>query len=332
MNSNNPRKVVILLSDKRSGSTLFQKELIQHIGINTVDFSPHAYLETHFWTKAAKILISQPPNQIDNSINRASVSKNERRILNSYGSSKNALKYLIQTLEGNGIEWHNKNPKDSAKLKEFIFEGWEQLCEKFSHPVFFEKSPQILASPIALNLLHEWMQQTQFDVKIIVLVRNPMSIMYSAEKLFYTDPEKRQFGWIELMQNLELFLKKIDHNQSLIIRYEDLIQHPVSQFKTVCQFIGVEYIPELGNLSHRNSIEKWRTDDSFDFQLCTDGVELAMKYGYNLNEIDNSSKKPAGKLIKRKRRFRGFLLVFVHRLMNRFIKPLTLNGKKEYDK
>ena len=48
--------VVILLSDKRSGSTLFERELCKHSEIAHVRFTPHTYNETHYWVKAACML------------------------------------------------------------------------------------------------------------------------------------------------------------------------------------------------------------------------------------------------------------------------------------
>jgi len=35
--------VVILLSDKRSGSTMFQEELCKHPDVRHVDYTPHTY-------------------------------------------------------------------------------------------------------------------------------------------------------------------------------------------------------------------------------------------------------------------------------------------------
>jgi hypothetical protein len=48
--------VIILLSDKRSGSTMFQNEICKHPDIQTVIYSPHTYLETHHWLKGAVLL------------------------------------------------------------------------------------------------------------------------------------------------------------------------------------------------------------------------------------------------------------------------------------
>ena len=50
------RTVVILLSDKRSGSTMLQDELCKHSDIQHVAYSPPTYFETHHWLKAAVLL------------------------------------------------------------------------------------------------------------------------------------------------------------------------------------------------------------------------------------------------------------------------------------
>ena len=107
--------------------------------------------------------------------------------------------------------------------EDLIFNGWEELCNKFCKNVFFEKSPQYLANWASLSLILKWMKKTNYDVKIIGLVRNPQSVQYSAQKLFGTDPKKRQFAWLKSYKNLIAFKNLIDHNNYLELKYEDLV-------------------------------------------------------------------------------------------------------------
>ena len=138
------KTVVILLSDKRSGSTMFQDALCAHPKVQTVEYSPHTYLETHYWLKAAVLLGVNP------------LLFEKGKVYKNYGSKNNTRIYLEDLLTKNLPNYII--PKDNKQL---VFEGWEALCERFARPVFFEKSPQFLAHWSALSLLLEWAQKTQ---------------------------------------------------------------------------------------------------------------------------------------------------------------------------
>lgn len=316
MSSENSKTVLILLSDKRSGSTLMQRELLQHPLIQTVKYSPHAYLETHFWTKSAKILSDSQHSKFENGIPKT----NEKRILSSYGNRKNAEVLLKELLIKNDIRISDIE----NNLEELIFKGWDRLCDKYADTAFFEKSPQILASPRALELLLKWIRQTTYEVKILVLVRNPLSIMYSAQKLFYTDPVKRQVGWMELMGNLSNFLKEINSDHWKLIRYEDLIEQPEIQFESICNWLRISCNTELGKLSHRDSIEKWKSDKFFDFKLNEEATALANKYGYSIQELENDNKLREPLWARFKRNLIGKIAINIHRFLNRIVKPLKI--------
>ena len=74
--------IVLLLSDKRSGSTMFQDEICRHPAVQTVPSSPHANLETHWWLMAA-VLLQRPD---------ALFSAGQR--YGGYGSRANARAYI----------------------------------------------------------------------------------------------------------------------------------------------------------------------------------------------------------------------------------------------
>ena len=104
--------VVILLSDKRSGSTMLQDELCKHSGIRHVDYSPHTYFETHHWLKASVVL------------NRPDALYSGFRPYAGYGSRENARTYLIDTLKGNMPDY--EPPENDEEL---ISEGGT-LCAR----------------------------------------------------------------------------------------------------------------------------------------------------------------------------------------------------------
>ena len=233
------KTVVVLFSDKRSGSTMLQQSICSHPKVQTVKYSPHTYLETHHWLKAA-VLLGLEPKLFSNG-----------KMYNNYGSKQNARIYLESEILGNIANF--QIPKDNKKL---IFEGWDALCDKFAQPVFFEKSPQHLAHWAAVSLFLEWAQKTKkYNVKIIGLVRNPLSVLYSAFKLFRSKPYKRQFSWLNIQKNLLVLDSILNKNQFQIYRYEDIIDNPEKKLNEICDFIDIEHDKIMINKIHGKSIK-----------------------------------------------------------------------------
>ncbi|MBH07764.1 MAG: hypothetical protein CMP71_01515 [Flavobacteriales bacterium] len=268
------KTVLILLSDKRSGSTMLQNSLCQHGNIQTVAYSPHTYLETHHWLKGAVILKS----------NNVLFSNNIS--YRGYGSRKNAKIYMIDLLKKNISKFNTK-----VCDEDLIFNGWEELCNKFCKNIFFEKSPQYLANWASLSLILKWMKKTEYDVKIIGLVRNPQSVQHSAQKLFGTDPEKRQFAWLKSYKNLIAFKNLINHNNYLELKYEDLVDHPKKNISLICKFIEVKYDENMIKHIHGDSKLKWKNDKSYYLKMDESVVQLANFFGYSNNDLIKSKSK-----------------------------------------
>lgn len=266
--------VVILLSDKRSGSTMFQEELCRHPDIRTVAYSPHTYLETHHWLKAA-VLLGMAPETFSGG-----------RVYPGYGSRAGARAALVDCVRGNVPDF--AVPDDDREL---VFKGWEALCGRFARPVFFEKSPQFLAQWSSLSLMLEWIRQTAYTVKVIGLTRNPLPVLYSAEKLFHTDPEKRQYGWLEIQKNMLAFQALLPPDSFMHVKYEDIISSPVDVFGQVCRFIGVPEHGEPGKGVHGASVGKWKSDPEFTLQLDGTVRMIAAHFGYGDADLDNPGKK-----------------------------------------
>jgi len=299
--------VVILLSDKRSGSTMFQRELCKHPFINHVDYSPHTYFETHHWLKAA-CMLELPHNLFAG-----------HRRYSGYGSRSGVRQYMIDCIQGNMPEF--SVPADEQAL---VFKGWDALCERFARPVFFEKSPQYLAQWAALSLMLKWISNTDYQVKIIGLVRNPMSVLYSAYERFFTPPEKRQFGWAQIYRNLLSFKAMVGKDKFHLVRYEDLIAKPKQTFQEVCSFIGVDYDDKVGDDVHSRSLNKWSNDSMFTVQLHDSVKQLANHFGYTDEEMYNPPKPGMSRSQKTKNRVTATYKLTIAKLINRFIKPHLL--------
>lgn len=252
---------------------MFQDALCAHPKVKTVEYSPHTYLETQHWLKAA-VLLGVHPSLFSNG-----------KIYKNYGSRKNARIYLENELIKNVPNY--KIPKDD---KDLVFEGWEALCDRFAQPIFFEKSPQHLAHWAALSLLLEWMQQTvKYKLRIIGLVRNPMAVQYSAFTLFRTLPNKRQYGWLQIHKNLLAFKSLLSEEQFQLIRYEDIVDDPDTTLKSICDFIGIKYDSSMALKIHGNSKTKWNNDPYFNLILDPAVIKMAHKFGYTANILKNNN-------------------------------------------
>ncbi|MFC1775873.1 sulfotransferase [Pseudomonadota bacterium] len=277
------RTVTILLSDKRSGSTLLEQELCKHSAIAHISYTPHTYNETHYWLKAA-CLLTDTAQQFEDGVRPP-----------SYGSRTECRKSLLNFLQRN-VPGFAASGDDRA----LVFNGWEALCDQFANPVFFEKSPQHPHQWVALELLLSWIKKTGYRVKVIGLVRNPLSVMYSALKLFHTDPQKRQFGWALAYENILRLGELLGKDRFHFVRYEDIVAQPVIEFSKLCGFIGLEYEPAVGQSVHSSSINKWKDDMEFLLQLDESVSVLAMKLGYSVQDLYNPP-KPQPNLINRVR-------------------------------
>jgi hypothetical protein len=303
----NNQTVVILLSDKRSGSTMFQRELCKHAEIQTVAYSPHTYLETHHWLKGAVLL------------GAAAETFAGGKIYDGYGSLKNARTYLIDCVKRNVPEF--QIPADDRAL---VFQGWEALCVKFAQPVFFEKSPQILAQWAGLSLLLEWIQQTAFKVKVVGLTRNPLSVQYSAFQLFHTAPEKRQYSWLDTQKNMLAFQSLLPPGVFFHVKYEDIIEQPQATFAGICEFIGVTTSPAIGAQVHAESLTKWKDDPYFTLQLAQPVKQVAAYFGYSETDLENPV-KPAPPLPYRlEKAWASTSTLTLAHLKDRLIKPMLL--------
>ncbi|MCP3955993.1 MAG: sulfotransferase [Desulfobacterales bacterium] len=265
--------VVLLLSDKRSGSTFLEKELTTHAQIQHVAYTPHTYNETYYWVKAAQLL-AMPKTMFSGG-----------HYPHSYSSTAQARKSLLAGIKGNV---GNFQPSDDDR--EMVFQGWEALCEKFANPVFIEKSPYHVHHWAALELMLQWAETTRHRVKVIALVRNPLSVMYSAFKLFHTPVDTRQFSWCKAYQNLLLMEKLMDTSQFYWVRYEDLVTDPTSEFEHLCRFIGVDHDPNLGGAAHTRSRNIWYDDSFFTLQLDPAVTRFAQYFAYASEELVNPKK------------------------------------------
>ena len=140
-----------------------------------------------------------------------------------------------------------------------------------------------------MSLLLQWIETTDRPVRVIGLTRNPLAVQASAEELFASDPGGRQHAWLLNQQNLLTVAAMLPDGHYGHVRYEDVVARPADTLAELYSFIGVDPAPAFARSSDVNaaSLETWRRDDAFTFQLAPKVREMARAFGYRDEELDN---------------------------------------------
>jgi hypothetical protein len=258
---------VVILSCKSSGSSVLQDLLCKYAGARHVAHTRHAQHETLYWTKAASIL-----------------GRTQFRVPGSEVPipPRKALHETCSLLTANLP--HFVPPEDSREL---IFGGWHQLCHRFG-PVFVEKSPHHLHQWAALDLLLEAVRlSTETDFRFVGLVRNPMDVLYSMWRRWRIDPMCFQHHWRRAYENLLRF-EQHAAGRLLIVRYEDLAAHGDAA-RRLLEFVGQPPVLDAEHFVHKQSLQRWREDSWFGFQLHPQVERLACSFGYGPDDVVNRS-------------------------------------------
>lgn len=299
MKQTNNGKCIIILSSKSSGSSALQYLLSKLGEINHVQYTRHYQNETLFWTKAASVLGLE---QIDMLESEVPIGKIE---------AHNDLHDLLNMNLG--------EEKQYEFDRETIFNAWQRLCSRFK-PIMIEKSPHHLHQKAALDLILEAKQKlASIDFLLIGLIRNPMDTLYSMWQRWRFVPEKHQHEWWYAYKNL-LELKQNIGNELVIVRYEDMVTD-VQSLLPVIRFINVASENLSKTFLHSNSVQKWKADKKFGFQLDPKIVSLAAQFGYDQVDIANDGKSNwpiyrylyANPLVRAKREARAYLAKIVRR-------------------
>ena len=251
-------QTIFLLSDKSSGSTAFQYELLKHPHISAAEYTPHNDHETLFWLKAA-VALKKPQEHFYSS---------------KYPFS---AKFALRSLKD--ILYKNTGKSDFPLDSEEDFnEAWSKIEEKHDH-YFFEKSPHHLNHLASTFLILNYVRKNP-KAKVIGLVRDPKSVIYSTMDRWYVTPASRQYKWAYTYNNLLMVEKLINPDQYMRVRYEDLISGTSSVFEKVTDFLGLDSCEEVGKGLHLKSKDKWKSDANFEITLDSSTALLASYFGY----------------------------------------------------
>ena len=204
---NNQRKTIILLSSKRSGSTLVQNIFRNNKNVNLCHEDQSCkVVECQFWSLSYELLIKKI----------------------SYSDFKK--KFKLQTF----IDIKKIYLKQ-IKDKFDIFELWNIILDKYG-PIIFDKSPQYLSNYKVIELILEY-KKIYNNVYFIGIIRDPRDIITSQQLLWggnITDREKELISKFNNLQRLS------DLHDLAIIKYEDLIKSPDKKIFYLFQYCDLE--------------------------------------------------------------------------------------------
>jgi len=231
-----------------------------------VTHTRHIYDETLFWCKAASVL-GRPQVQLLNS--EVPIPPNRAR------------SDLVTLLRENLGAFEDPGSDDRL-----IFDGWRQLCEAFG-PVFLEKSPHHLHQWSALELMLECAERFDaIEFLFVGLIRNPMDTLYSAWMRWRTPPELAQIHWARAYTNL-LRLEEETGASVVRVRYEHMIES-LDEVRPIFEFTGLKEEPRQEVL-HGRSVSRWKRDRFYGFELSPEVAEVAARFGYTREELENRS-------------------------------------------
>lgn len=258
-------KCIIILSEKASGSSACQNLLAKLANVQHVSQTRHFQNETLFWTKAASVLGLPQEKMVDSEV---PIEKEKARA------------DLVSLLSTNLSSY--SQPGNDHDL---IMHGWTDLCKEHA-PIFLEKSPHHLCQWSALELIWEYINQSdEVDTLMIGLIRNPMDTIYSQYREWKSSPEAVEKQWIRAYRNLQKF-KEIASDKLVLLKYEEMVSS-LEYFQPVFDFCEIETSEADKNYLHRKSLQKWKKDSLYGFTLSAEATELAAEFGYTEDVLVN---------------------------------------------
>lgn len=124
------------------------------------------------------------------------------------------------------IYWHFLDLKDKSKLKVIIDKQIKFLYYIKDVMKIFPNSKYIILTR---------------DVRDNVLIRKKRNLHITSDIVYLSAI------WNDTYKNVKYLYENIEHKNILVIHYEDLILNTAQIVENICQFIGVNYFPEMLN-------------------------------------------------------------------------------------
>lgn len=203
-------RLVFIISQPRSGSTLLQRILAGHPDIHT---------------SAETWLLLNPVYGLRTCGTSAE--------FNTQWATRAVGEFLTHYTDGNDIYFDG--------IREMARVIYGNALDRSGKRLFLDKTPRYyLIIPELLKLFPR--------ARVVILLRNPMAVLASELKTYVkTDWARLANVKIDLLSAPRLLADAIEHHAHRIhlIRYETLVSEPEAQISALCQNLGIAYDPRM---------------------------------------------------------------------------------------
>jgi len=149
------------------------------------------------------------------------------------------LKYLQIEFEEEKLLF-SEDIRSWADFFEYLFKKGAQCPEK-EDVVYGDKSPNYVKH---MPLLKKVFPECRF----IHIVRDPRDYALSFRKAWRKNIFRAAERWRESLERFEKDSRQIDEDDISLVYYEDLLENPEEALKKACDFLGIEYNPNMLSL------------------------------------------------------------------------------------
>lgn len=217
-------KTIILLSNKRSGSTFMQNIFRNNQDVKLFHQNQkEKVVECQYWSLSAELL-----------------------------KKKISYKYFIDKIYKETKININSFSNENLSNENDIFNLWEKILSYHDSNIF-DKSPQYLSSIDCLRLINNYSNYSK-RVKLLFLIRDPRDIISSQYKLWKGNIKTREFNLINKLDNYH-YLKKLNKD-IYTIKYENFENDLINEIIKIFTFCNINYInDELKSIFFKKSIK-----------------------------------------------------------------------------
>ncbi len=302
------RRPVIVNARGRSGTTLLMKEFLGHPDFVVADVYPYEVKLASYYVSAYRVLAGQAapdrdPGFVAQAANKALIGRNpfnEAAQLRLIGRGR-----LEPVFEG------QFNAQIAALFRTTIESYYDEVAEAMGR-----KQAAFFAEKAMLDEeLRAGLRMLLGPLREIIMVRDPRDLLCSAKSFWKMNEQEALRTVFESVEGLTAIRAQAAED-TLIVRYEDLIEQPEASRAAIYQFIGTEPPPaaapaaEMETLRRKHattrdpraSIGRWREELSQDEILaCLDHFDGFLRaFGYLPPDSAGEAPPSASKVVLRR--------------------------------
>jgi len=252
-------KPIFIVGVQRSGTTLLRLILNAHSEIAIPE-------EARFLTPILKKDCSDKH-----------YSGSELRTLIQY--LKNNSQFALWNFDSNAF-FEDLENKDRVSVKYLIEQMFRSYCDKEGKRVWGDKS-LFFGS---IDILHELFPNARF----IHVIRDGRDVFDSWRKMDKTknNPAVMALDWLLKEKSINKSFAQVPEANKLTVRYEDLLEQPESTVKSLSQFLGIEYEPDM--LEFYNSSQRYIGEHHSKLIFNKIDSQNALKWKTNLDQKETA--------------------------------------------